>query len=77
MLKVEKYQEKAEYFLEHNLKAFIKDSNNQFYFCDILEVDETHLYIKNFTGHRKGIKNKILWIDIEVFEEYKNRSDLE
>lgn len=77
MEKVKKYKEKAEYFLEYNIKAFIKDSNDQFYFCDILIVGETHLYIENFAGHRKGIKNKILWIDIEVFNEYKEKGDLE
>lgn len=77
MEKVKKYKEKAEYFLEYDIKAFIKDSNDQFYFCDIINVGETHLYIENFTGHRKGIKNQILWIDIEVFNEYKEKGDLE
>lgn len=76
MLKIDKYKEKAEYFLNNNLKAFIKDSNDQFYFCDILSVSETHLYIYNFTGHRKNTKNRILWIDIEVFDEYKERGSL-
>lgn len=73
MKKVIKFKEKAEYFIKHNLKAFIKDSNNQFYFCDILIVGESHLYIYNFAGPRVNTKTQLLWIDIEVFEEYRGK----
>ena len=51
---LERLKEKAEYFLENNIKAFIKDKYDNYYFCDILIVGETHLYIQNFAGKRIG-----------------------
>lgn len=73
MKNIEKYKEKAEYFLDNDIRAFIKDSNNQFYFCDILVVGKTHLLINNFIGPKEGTKSQIVWVDIEVFSEYKEK----
>jgi len=66
-----RHKEKAEYFLQNDIKAFIKDKDNNFYFCDILVVGETHLFIHNFAGKRIGEKQQILWIDIELISEYR------
>lgn len=77
MERIKRNKEKAEYFLQHNIKAFIKDSSNNFYFCDILIVGDTHIYIYNFAGNREGIKSQILWCDIELFSEYKKKGDSE
>ena len=73
MERIKRNKEKAEYFLQNDIKAFIKDSSNNFYFCDILIVGETHLLVHNFAGNRFGEKSQILWIDIEVFSEYKEK----
>ena len=54
-----------------DIKAFIKDKNDSYYFCDILIVGETHLYVQNFAGKRSGEKTQLLWIDIKDIEEYK------
>ena len=77
MERIKRFKEKAEFFLENKLKAFIKDSANNFYFCNILTLGETHLIVHNFDGQRKGEDSEILWIDIESFNEYKEREDLE
>lgn len=71
MEKVKGLKEKAEFLLENNIKAFIKDQYNNFYFCNILIVGDTHLYIYNFTGKREGEKQQLSWIDIELISEYK------
>lgn len=76
MERIKRNKEKAEYFLQNDIKAFIKDSSNNFYFCDVLVVDETHLLVHNFAGKRVGEKSSLLWIDIEVFSEYKEKVDL-
>ena len=69
--KVERLRIKAELFLNSNIKAFIKDTNNTYYFCDILTIGEAFVYVQNFKGQRQGVKERIFWSDIIIFEEYK------
>ena len=73
--KLERLKDKAEFFLEKDIRAFIKDNYDNFYFCDILLVGETHLLISNFAGKRKGEKDRILWIDIKDISEYKEEEE--
>jgi len=73
MERIKRNKEKGEYFLQNDIKAFIKDTNNNFYFCDILVVGETHLLVHNFAGNRVGENSSILWCDVETFSEYKER----
>ena len=61
--KVERFKLKAEQFLSNNQKAFIKD------------VDETYLYIEDFTGKRKGERNRINWYDLIELKEYEEERD--
>ena len=75
MERINKLKEKAEYFLQNDIKAFIKDSSNNFYFCNILSVGETHLLINNFAGNRINEHSNLLWLDIEVFSEYKEKGE--
>lgn len=77
MERIDKWKEKADYFKKNNIKAFIKDSSNNFYFCKILIIGEQHLTVHNFDGQRKDEDSEILWIDIESFSEYKERGDIE
>ena len=77
MININKYKEKAKYFFDNDLKAFIKDSNDQMYFCKILPpLDHPRLYIYNFDGPKIGTNSEILWIDIELFTEYKEKGDI-
>ena len=77
MLKVkdmdERMKAKAEIFLKNSIKAFIVDVYDNYYFCDILLVGEDYLYVKHFTGKKKGEKERIVWFDIIKFEEYQER----
>jgi len=70
---VERFKGKANVFLRNNLKAFIVDSSDDYYFCYILGMDEDYIYVEHFTGKHQGEKDKILWFDIIKFEEYEDR----
>ena len=69
--KVERMKAKAELFLEKDIKVFIIDTLNNYYFCDILLVGEDYLFVQHFTGKKKFEKERILWFDIIKFEEYR------
>lgn len=70
--KIEGLKEKSDFFLENNLRAFIKDKEDTYYFCYIVSVNNVHLIINNFAGKRVGISDKLLWIDVEDIKEYKD-----
>ena len=69
--KIERLKGKAKIFLKNNIKTFIVDLEDNYYFCKILSITEDYLYVKHFTGKKKGEKEKIMWFDIIKFEEYK------
>ena len=69
--KIKELKDKAEYFLENDIKAFIKDKNDSWYFCDILLVGDIALTVYSFAGKKIGNKDRILWIDVEDIKEYK------
>ncbi len=73
--KIERFKIKAENFLNNNIKAFIIDANNTYYFCDIIFVGEEGVHIRNFKGPRKHEKERIFWEDVNKFEEYKERGE--
>ena len=67
---VKRMMEKAQFLLDKDIKAFIKDHYDNYYFADILIVGETHLLISNFEGYRAGTNTRLLWIDIKDISEY-------
>lgn len=71
--KIERLKGKAEIFLKNNTKAFIVDTIDNYYFCDIILVGEDYLYVQHFTGKKKGEKERIVWFDIIKFEEYQEK----
>ena len=73
--KTEHLKRKAEIFLRNNIRAFIKDVYYNYHFCLIKEIGEDWVIIEHFKGKRFGEVIRILWIDIKVFDEY--REDLE
>jgi len=62
---------KAEIFLRNDLRVFIKDIFDNYHFCMINEICTDWVIIKHFKGTRAGENLRILWIDIKIFEEYK------
>lgn len=74
--KIERLKIKAESFLENDIRAFVKDINNQFYFCDIVFVGDVYLVVQNFEGEKKGINSKLYWADVTLIEEYKEKKEV-
>lgn len=73
--KIERFKLKAEEFLKNNVRAFIIDINNTYYFCDILFVGDTYLEIQNFKGLKKSEKSRLLWADVVKLEGYREKKD--
>lgn len=70
---IERLKGKANFFLENAINAFIVDTSDNWYFCEINSFDENYIYVKHFTGKKSGEYDKILWFDIIKFEEYQER----
>ena len=73
--KVERIKAKAELFLKNDTKVFIVDTLDNYYWCDILLIGEDYLFVQHFTGKKKFEKERILWLDIIKFEEYKENEN--
>ena len=69
--KIERWKVKADIFLKNDTKAFIIDTSNNYYFCEILFVGEDCIHVQGFAGKLKSEKSRIYWADILKFEEYK------
>ena len=68
--KVDRMKAKAELFIKEDIKAFIVDTDDTYYFCDILLVGENYITFQDFVGKRKGEKTTLLWLDVKDIEEY-------
>ena len=69
--KVERYREKAQIFLDEDIRAFIITENGDWNYCDIVLVTDKYVYVEHFAGNRNGTKDRIFFIDILKFDEYK------
>lgn len=73
MEQIERLKGKANFFLMNSIKTFIVDTSDDYYFCEILSMDDNYIYVEHFTGKHQGEKDRILWFDIIKFEEYEER----
>lgn len=69
--KILRWQIKAEALLDEDKRIFIKDSNNTYFFADILIVGETKISFKPFKGNNFDELTTRYWADILKFEEYR------
>ena len=73
--KIERFKVKAEIFIKEKTRAFIVDTNNTYHFCYINKiVDEQRILITPFKGINCNIPENMLWVDVIVFDRYKERS---
>ena len=70
-MEIKDLKERARIFLKNDIKVFIKDIYNNFYFCEIKEIWNEFLIVKNFAGSRNGTDTRILWLDITEIQEYR------
>jgi len=68
-IKIERWKDKAEYFLQNDIRCFIKTLDGGFYSADILTVGDSFILVEDFIKNRKV---KIYWFDVLFFDEYKS-----
>ena len=68
---IERWKATAEIFLKTDVKVFIKDSSNNYYFADILLVGEDTITIQCFgPPQKKDLKFTLYWPLITELKEY-------
>ena len=72
--KITRWKDKAEVFLENNIKVFIKTIEGAYYSGDILFVGELTLTVYD---NVKKKNCKIYWLDVTLFEEFEKEKDNE
>ena len=70
--KIERWRDKAQLFLDEDIKCFIKTLDGGYHSADILLVGQNSLEIYDFS---KKEKFRIYWLDIILFEEFKEKRD--
>jgi hypothetical protein len=66
-------RERIKLFFDNNLKAFIIDNKDNYYFCDIKELNDVIVKVKNFAGKRAGQIDELLLFDIKEIKLYRDR----
>jgi hypothetical protein len=69
--KIERWKIKADALKVSNKHAFIKDINDTWYFCDIINFDEYILTVKYFKGDKMDQVKDLFWSDVILLEQYK------
>jgi hypothetical protein len=70
--KIERYKVLADEFLKNDIRVFIKDINENYFFADIILVGEDKLTIQCFAPEKKkGMKFYLRWSEIMFFDEYE------
>lgn len=68
---IERWKATAEIFLKEDIKVFIKDSSDDYYFADILLVGEDTITVQCFGPKQKaGEKFRIFWPLVVEFKEF-------
>ena len=70
---IERWKIKAEVFLKNNIKVFLIDIHDTYYWCDLIRVEEDTVIVLAFEGEYAGIEKKLFWVDVKKFEEYKEK----
>ena len=71
--KGERFKALAEIFLKNDERVFIKDSDNNYYFADILFVGEDSIEIQCFgPSDRSGSKFVLYWPLISILSKYED-----
>jgi len=66
--KIQRWQIKAELFLENNIQIFIKTLEGAYYSGDVIFVGESSITIYDIV---KKENCRVYFLDIDKFEEYK------
>lgn len=70
---VEGIKERAQFFKDNNLRAFLVDKYNNYHFCFIKQISDAVITIRDFVGKRANEDNDLLLIDIKSISLYKEK----
>jgi len=74
--KILRWQLLGEQFIENNTNVFIKDIQNNLYFCKIVVVGETKVTVDcHKPDHRAGQRFYLNWLEIIEFEEERENGN--
>jgi len=68
--KIERWKDKAEVFLENNIKCFIKSLDGGYYSGDVLLVGNNWISVYDIVRKKNF---RVFWLDIVLFEEFKKK----
>jgi len=72
MDKIKRWKILADLFVKLGTNVFIKEMNGDIHFCSIIKLEEDYLEVLNFgPEQRKDKGDKIYWIQVEDFDEFK------
>ena len=71
--RIERWRLLGEVLLKNNTRVFLVDTNDTYYWCDLIYVGEDTVTVLPFDGEYKGIKKKLYWVQVAKFEEYKEK----
>jgi hypothetical protein len=75
-LRLKRLQERAQFFIDNSLRAFILDkSTDTYHFCFIKSYDNAIITVKDFKGKSAGHETDILLIDIDEIKLYKEKQN--
>jgi len=76
MDKIERWKLLAKLFIQQNKKVFIRKINGDLHFCIIISNENDSILIENFgPEQRAGKREKIYWLSISEFGEYKEKEE--
>ena len=76
MDKIERWKLLAKLFIQQNKRTFIREINSDLHFCLIISSDDDFIIIENFgPEQRAGKREKIYWLKISEFDEYKDKEE--
>jgi hypothetical protein len=73
--RITRLKEKAQFFIDNSIKAFVSDQDNNFYFCYIQSYNDISLFVQNFAGKRSGEISEIIWIDVKDIDKYREMGE--
>ncbi len=73
--KIERWKLLADVFLKQNKKAFIREINGDLHFCNLVLNGDDAILIVNFGPEQRAmVREKIYWVQVEDFDEYKDNN---
>lgn len=76
--RIEQWKLLAEIFTKNNSKIYIKTLAGDLHFCIIVLSGEDSITVDNFgPEQRAGKRDRIYWLEISDFDEYKNKGENE